>query len=211
MVDQDIVALTDEAGYDLELPSDENTLLARIPLLAGSNKKAAYLAYRSCGFTITQSCDLADIHISTVHKWRNTDKVFKRFEEEELSKLQETVGNDVIRFEFMRNMRLLLHHDMKVIGQGIAGIETLTDREFELFKALRRFYTPQDLLALEKILHPEKHHDGPIKITLSWGNRLSSSEPDLELEEGNYRELPAAETTSTGEDMPELQSDGSSG
>ena len=187
----DTLALTDELGSDIiDLSDNETTLMARIPLLAGSNKKVAYLAYRSCGFTITQSCDLADIHISTVHKWRKIDATFKRFEEEELRTLQESVGNDVIKFEFLRNMRLLLKSDMKIIAQGVNSVETLTEREFELFKNLRKFYTPHDLLALEKVLHPEKHNTGPVKITLTWGGRLSTSEPDIELSEGDYRELP---------------------
>ena len=181
---------------DGDLPSDETTLLARIPILAGSNRKAAYLAYRSTGFTVTQACDLAEIHISTVHKWRKSDLVFKRFEAEELQHLQESVGNDVIRFEFLRNMRMLLKKDTVLIAKGISDLEGMSEREYELFKVLRRFYTPADMLALEKVLHPEKHQDGPIKITLSWGGRLATREVDNDLEidvvEGDYKELTAA-------------------
>ena len=67
---------------DDSLPSDEATLLARIPFLAGSNKKAAYLAYRSTGFTPNQSCDLAEITRITLARWRKHDPIFLRFEQE---------------------------------------------------------------------------------------------------------------------------------
>ena len=170
---------------DSDLTNEENTLLARIPLLAGHNKKAAYLAYRSCGFTVGQACDLANTTKTSIQQWRKSDKVFKRFEEEELANLQSTVGNDVIRFEFMRNMRMLLKGDMTLIAKGITDLANMTPREYELFKALRRFYTPADMLALEKILHPEKHQDTSVTIKLSWGGRIEAPQlttPDVEGE-----------------------------
>lgn len=175
----DSLTNTSESG----LTSEETTFLARIPILAGSNKKAAYLAYRSCGFTIKQSADLVGCTLQNVHHWRKNDKVFRNIEQNELSTLQSTVGNDVIRFEFMRNMRMLLHHDMKLIAKAMIDVNlSLSPREYELFKNLRRFYTPADMLALEKILHPEAHKDNaPVTINLTWGSgavdRISQSAP----------------------------------
>ena len=162
------------------LTSEETTLLARIPLLTGSSKKMAYLAYRSCGFTITQSCDLAKIKRTIIHHWRKVDPTFRKFETTQLGYLQATIGNDVIKFEFLRNMRLLLNFDMQLISKAMINVnigngtsEGLSPREYELFKNLRRFYTPADMLALEKILNPEKHRDnGPVIIQLTWGSRV---------------------------------------
>ena len=195
------LALLDELDIEIddELPSDETTLLARIPLLAGSNKKAAYLAYRSTGFTPTQSCQLAEITLTTVHRWRKQDLEFAKFEREELQRLQDSVGNDVIRYEFLRNMRMLLKVDMRLITKGITNLEGMSPREFEIFKALRKFYTPQDLLALEKVLHPEKHKDGPLTIKLSWGSRISiDSLRDDDIIDGEVRDV----TNDGGEDSP---------
>lgn len=162
------------------LSSEETTLLARIPLLTGSSKKMAYLAYRSCGFTINQSCDLVKIKRHIVTHWRKVDPTFRKFETTQLKYLQDTIGNDVIKFEFLRNMRLLLNFDMQLISKAMVNVnigngtsEGLSPREYELFKNLRRFYTPSDMLALEKILNPEKHRDnGPIVIQLTWGSRV---------------------------------------
>ena len=129
-----------------KLPDDETTLLARIPLMVGSEKKAAYLSYRSCGFTVTQSADLAGTKLHNVNLWRRNDPVFRRIEQEDLQRLQDTVGNDVVKFEFLRNMRLLLAADMKVISKGVNNINLLEEREYDYFKTIRRLYTPNELL-----------------------------------------------------------------
>jgi len=178
------------------LTSEETTLLARIPLLAGSSKKAAYLAFRSCGFTINQSCQLAKCTRGNLTYWRKNDSTFKKFEETQLGHLQATVGNDVIKYEFVRNLRMLLNFDSQLIAKAMVNVnigdaktEGLSPREYELFKNLRKFYTPQDMLALEKILNPEKHKDssGPVKIILSWGGRMEVAASNTA--EGEYREI----------------------
>lgn len=180
-----IIELTEDA----ELLPEEQTLMARIPLLAGSNKKVAYLGYRACGFTQGQACQLAGITKTTVHKWRKSDEVFSRWETEELARLQGSVGNDILKFEFMRNMRMLLKVDMLLIAKSFSGLENMTPREYELFKSLRKFYTPNDLLAIEKVISPEKHVVGPVVFQLSWGNRLETGQ----VVEGQYKELPNGE------------------
>lgn len=159
---------------DVNLPPDEQTLLARIPLMAGSSKKAAYLAFRATGFTIGKACDLAGTTRQSIQNWRNSDPVFRMWEQEKLHELQSHVGYDVIKFDFLRNMKLLLHQDMTIIAKAMMGLDELSQREWEQYKNVRKMYTPNDWLALEKILAPEKHRDtGPIHITLNWGNRQS--------------------------------------
>lgn len=177
---------------DINLPDDEQTLLARIPLMAGSSKKAAYLAYRAVGFTIGKSCTLAGTTRTSIQQWRKSDPTFARWENEELERLQSTIGNDVVKFDFLRNMKLLLHHDMEIISKAMLGLDDLSQREYEVYKNVRRFYTPQDWLALEKILAPEKHQmESKITINLNWGNRLG------EIIEGDGKEI-------SGDSLPEL-------
>ena len=195
--DVDIVPLSaNEEG----LTSEETTLLARIPLLSGSSKKAAYLAFRSCGFTINQSVQLAKCTRGNLNYWRKTDPTFKKFEETQLERLQKTVGNEVVKFEFMRNFRMLLNFDAQLISKAMVNVnigdaktEGLSPREFELFKLLRKFYTPADMLALEKILNPEKHKEGsgPVNIVLSWGGRLENNTPQLtaSVVEGEFNDI----------------------
>lgn len=175
---------------DNDLLSDEQTLMARIPLLAGNNKKVAYLAYRSCGFTIGQSCELARCTPTSVHNWRKSDPVFRRWEQEELPNLQKNVGPDIIKFEFMRNMRMLLRSDMMLIAKGMSDLEHISPREYELFKNLRRFYQPAELLALDKIISPTKH-SGPVTFHLTWGTRVEVPQIEgtgEEITDGEYAE-----------------------
>lgn len=187
MVDDDKSLVESDDFDESALTPEEQTLFARIPQMTGSSKKAAYLAYRSCGFPIAQSCILAKTTKQTVAYWRKKDKAFAKFEGSQLQRLQATLGNDVIKFEFIRNMRLLLHGDMGIITKAINDVNEITPREYELYKALRRFYTPQDLLTIEKILDPEKHKDsGPVTINLTWGSRLEIDTPSVE---GEYRDL----------------------
>lgn len=169
---------------DDELLQDEQTLVARIPFLAGNNKKVSYLAYRSCGFTVGQSCELAGVTKTSVQRWRKEDDVFKRWEDEELPNLQANVGPDILKFEFMRNMRMLLKTDMLLIAKGMSNLEGMSAREYEIFKGLRRFYTANELLSLEKVMHPEKHSNGPTQVILTWSNRV-----EVPVLESTAREL----------------------
>jgi len=180
----------DEYDFDdVNLPDEEQSLLARIPLLAGSSKKAAYLAFRAVGFTVGKSCELAGCTRQTVQNWRKSDSVFARIEQEQLGELQSTVGNDVIKFDFLRNMKLLLSQDMGIIVKAMRGVDTLTPREYDVYKNVRKFYTPAEWLSLEKVLAPEKHKsDTTVKITLNWGNRLNLGDSGIVIE-GESREL----------------------
>lgn len=182
LITQDIIEL------DLEdnLPSDEQTLLARIPLMAGSPKKAAYLAYRSVGFTITKSCQLAGTTMASVHQWRKSDPVFREWEQERLQELQSRVGNDIIKFDILRNMKLFLNADFELICKAmVKGVDSLTPREFTLYKEARKFYTPEQLLTIEKVIAPEKHRDATkLVVNLNWGNM-----PDSLVVDGEAHEL----------------------
>lgn len=169
-----------------ELPSEEETLIARLPLLAGSSKKAAYLAFRSCGFSIARSCQLAGTTRTSIHQWRKSDPIFASWEQEKLGQLQSSIGNDVIKFDFLRNMKLLLQQDMGIIAKALSGLDELSYREYEVYKNIRKFYTPSDWLAIEKILAPEKHRENKIEVHLSWGGRLNT---DAIVLEGTSREV----------------------
>lgn len=204
MVNEDI--LEDEAGQDIAIPEwdltittgseddellpEEQTLMARIPYLAGNNKKVGYLAYRSCGFTVGQSCELAGCTRVSVQNWRKNDPVFKHFEDYELQTLQKTVGPDVIKFEMMRNMRMLLKSDMMLIAKGMTSVEDMSSREYELFKNLRKFYTPTELLQIDKLVSPGKHIES-VTFNLTWGTRVEVPQIEgssQEIEDGDFTE-----------------------
>lgn len=175
------------------LSPEEATLLARLPLMSGNdtvqNEKASYLGYRSTGFTISQSCELAGVTRPQVTHWRKTDPVFARWENEELPRLQKEIGNDIVKFELLRNIRMFLLKDSQLIMKSVKeGIEKLSPREYEYLKAIRPMYKPSELLAMEKIISPEKHQTGPMNIILNWGSRVNNDN-DMEIE-GTAVEVP---------------------
>jgi len=141
-----------------DIPEDdtgEQALLSRIPLQSRNARKAAYLSWRATGFSVTESCDLASITLATLFRWREKDEEFAKFEREKISELQKTVSRDLIHLEFMRNLRLALYRDFKVLWKAAYDIHTLTPPEFEYLKIIRKLYTPQDMVVLERALLPE--------------------------------------------------------
>lgn len=176
---------------DIDMPDDtgELALISRIPYFVGDDSKQKYLAYRSCGFTIDESCQLAGIRRKTLTDWRSRDKDFKEFEQTGLQALQSTASSDLLSLEFRRNMLMFLRKDARVIWQYLNEPEGLTSDEQDYVKLIRKHYAPNDLLALEKVLNPEKHETG-ITVRLVWGS--GGDGPGIEIDEpveGKFKEL----------------------
>ena len=186
-----MLARMDDEATAIEQVLDEDAadklmsgLMARIPIGAGSDKQQRYLAYRSTGFSASQATKLCGIKLSTLRIWRKQNPLFRRMEDEYLSQLQTQVGNEVVRFEYLRNMRLLLAKDSQLFMSFFTDPESLSEREWEYFKTARKHYTPSDLLALEKILHPESQAR-ELTVKLTWANGASDEEPI----EATYQEV----------------------
>ncbi len=182
--DEQEAMMLDETG--------EEALLSRIPLQSGSQKKALYLSYRATGFPVRQACDLAEMSLEDLHRWRKQDSQFKLFETEKLHELQATVGSDVVRLEFMRNFRMVMKKDFLTIRKALFDEENLTDAEWKYFLLIRRHYTPNDMLALEKAISPESHPEGvTLNIHLDWGTPSMEDEEIVEaVEITPYKVLP---------------------
>ena len=180
-----------------QIDPDELSLLSRIPFLAGSNKKAAYLALRSCGFPVKQALDFIDRTHATLTNWRKNDVIFKRIEDYHLEKLQKETSLEVTRLTFLRNLTLLMNKDLAVIAKGLGDLEQLSPRDYDYFRNIRRLYTPDQLLALEKAIAPERHK-GEVIIHLNWGNNNNASvieSPQIkEITNGEFRELAGSDS-----------------
>ena len=151
--------LKEPDGIDLQDETGQQALLSRIPHLKGGPKtaeaKADYLGYRSCGFPIRQALYLADINWSTLSRWRASDPEFADIETNRIQELQASVGNDLVRLEFLRNMRLGMRLDFKVLYTAAHHLESLTERQFSYLKRIRSLYSPQELVAVGRALSPD--------------------------------------------------------
>src|SRR3990172_1523115 len=114
-----------ESGVE---PDDlEEMLQARLPAMGNTNK-ATYLSFRGCGFSVRESCKLADVSQATVNKWRREDEEFAALEGPRLSLLQQSLSRDILRMEFMRNLRLALRRDFRLMYKAAFAFNALSDR-----------------------------------------------------------------------------------
>jgi hypothetical protein len=157
---------------DIEPDDYEEMLKARIPLSNNPNK-ADYLSNRACGFSVRESCMLANISFATVKKWRRDDEEFRTWESgERLAWLQNNLSHDLQQMEFMRNFRLALRLDKKILYKANYNLNGMTDHEFDILKVIRKHYTPQDILAVQRALVPEPdqmppgYHKESITVTV---------------------------------------------
>ena len=159
--EQHEVQIVESGQSDIEADDYEEMLKARIPL--GNNpRKASYLSYRAAGFSVRESCALVPVTFTTVKSWRRDDEEFRGWESgEKLSWLQSNVAHDLTQMEFMRNFRLCLRLDKKVLFKASLSLASLTDREMEVLKVIRKHYTPQDIIAVGRALQPEPDHLPP--------------------------------------------------
>lgn len=140
-----------------DIPEDERgeaALLSRIPLQTGDSRKAQYLSWRATGFSVREACGLVPIDEATLRRWRREDQEFADFESKWLKELQKDVSRDLIHLEFMRNMRLALYRDFKVLFKAAYDLDSLSPAEASYLKLIRRMYSPQDMAVLEKVVEP---------------------------------------------------------
>lgn len=133
----------------------DEALAARLPLLSGSANKVRYLSYRAMGFTIRESAGLTDVTESTVRQWRRNDPEFRDVELKYIRDLQRNLSGDLLRIEFMRNMRLAMNRDFQVLFKASSSLEVLTEREMDYLKLIRKHYTPIEMLNLDRAIAPE--------------------------------------------------------
>jgi len=148
------VQVVESAKAEVEADDYEEMLRARLPL-NNNPRKAGYLTNRASGFSVRESCALAEVTFATVLKWRREDAEFREWEEKRLPELQHDLVGDLVRMEFLRNFRLALRRDFKLLYKANYNLHGMSDREYDLLKIVRKHYAPQDLLAIQKALEPE--------------------------------------------------------
>jgi len=153
-----------ETDPEIADATGEQALLSRISHMSGSEKvaeaKADYLGYRACGFPVRQACYLSDNTEQTIRRWRKSDPEFARVETEELSTLQSSVSRDLIQLEFLRNMRMAMRTDAKILYKAVQCLDALTNREFKHLQRVRGMYSPSDLITMTRALNPGSEEPG---------------------------------------------------
>ena len=129
----------------------EAMALTLLPYYTEGGKKASYLSYIIAGFSVMEAVKLADIHLKTVSRWRESDPVFVELEAKSHTELRRGLADHLIDIEFTRNFRLVLAKDFKILYKDASG-EVLSENENEYLNLIRKFYTPQQFAMLRQMI-----------------------------------------------------------
>lgn len=122
--------------------------------------RSRYLGLRASGFTIREALGLIGKAKSTLSLWRH-DPVFLELEEN-IPELRKTLALEYASLEFLRNYRLVLEKDYRVIKGSLTRKSSITEdgrpytlpqdsQDFQYLLKLRAHYTPQQLQAIEQL------------------------------------------------------------
>jgi hypothetical protein len=117
--------------------------------------RAKYLGLRCSGFTVREALRLIGFSHSALSKWRK-DTEFESLERR-TSEFRKELSQEYAKIEFMRNYRLVLEKDYRVLQKSLeVGKDgesvPLSEDNMEYLKKLRTHYTPQQLQIMETLV-----------------------------------------------------------
>lgn len=119
--------------------------------------RARYLGLRSSGFTIREALKLVGKAHSTLSYWRQ-DSEFVSLETR-LPELRQQLSLEYANIEFLRNYRLVLEKDYRVVKKSLTD-EDLTRQEHDYLLKMRTHYTPQQLSIIEALIGATDQEQG---------------------------------------------------
>jgi len=139
---------------DLEvLPNQPEQIAKSILPYNSDDARARYLGLRSSGFAIREALRLIGKAQSTLSFWRK-DPEFVSLEDR-IPEFRHALAMEYANLEFLRNYRLILEKDYRVIKRSLDKGEQLTDQEQSYLLKLRSHYTPQQLQIIEALVTGE--------------------------------------------------------
>jgi len=145
-----------------ELPTDsqEESIPRSLVPWPRDDDKSRYLGLCSSGFKIREALGLLGKAKSTLSHWRK-DPVFVDLENR-MPELRKTLALEYAGLEFLRNYRLVLEKDFRVVSGSLVK-KTVLDKDgnriavpmdtqdFKYLLQMRAHYTPQQLQAIEQL------------------------------------------------------------
>ena len=165
--------MLDNFDADTDELTPEEALASAVVPGSFRGKKALYLSYRVTGFSIRESMQLANCSQRSVLRWRELDPEFERTDTKGLTELRRELGIEYLGLEFLRNYRLFLDKDYKVVMKALYTPEAMSDDEKQYLLKARVHYTPQQLQILDDLTKGTSSQDEYIGII----RRLRTSPP----------------------------------
>lgn len=145
-----------------ELPSTgrstEESIAQSIVPYNRDDARCRYLGLRASGFTIREALRLIGKAQSTLSAWRH-DKTFADLETR-LPELRRELALEYANLEFLRNYRLILEKDYRVIKSSLDKKVILSAQDHQYLLKLRSHYTPQQLQIIEVLYAADKAGEG---------------------------------------------------
>lgn len=138
--------------------SEEESIAQSIVPYDRDDARCRYLGLRSSGFTIREALRLIGKAQSTLSAWRH-DEVFADLETR-IPELRRELALEYANLEFLRNYRLILEKDYRVIKSSLDKNVVLTAQDHQYLLKLRSHYTPQQLQIIEVLYAADKAGEG---------------------------------------------------
>lgn len=143
-----------------ELGTPEESIPRAIVPWPRDDDRSRYLGLRASGFTVREALALIGKAKSSLSLWRH-NQTFVNLENS-VPELRKTLALEYASLEFLRNYRLVLEKDYRVIRGSLAkrtaldkdgSVKTLPmdSRDFQYLLKMRAHYTPQQLQAIEQL------------------------------------------------------------
>ena len=130
--------------------------------------RARYLGLRSSGFGIRETLSLIAKAKSTLSMWRLNPEFVKL--EAQIPEMRKTLALEYVGLEFLRNFRLILEKDYRVLkgslsrevkhdDKGKPYMQAQDSQDHQYLLKMRAHYTPQQLQAIEELFGKGKGAD----------------------------------------------------
>ncbi|MCK9597431.1 MAG: hypothetical protein M0R06_00245 [Sphaerochaeta sp.] len=173
--------------------------------------RSRYLGFRASGFSIRETLGLLGKAKSTVSMWRR-DPVFLELENS-IPELRKTLALEYAGLEFLRNFRLVLEKDYRVLKDSLSQhtrtimnkdgtmevVNTgMEPQDFQYLLKARGFYSPQQLREIEQLFGRAADSDKEV----NWTDvvlRMSRTTEELRVET-RQRSEPVISRLDAGDD-----------
>ena len=133
----------------MEVTAEEQIAKSIVPYNR-DDARARYLGLRASGFGIREALKLIGKAQSTLSAWRH-DSEFVDLENR-IPELRKTLALEYANLEFLRNYRLILEKDYRVIKASLVKDSILPTQDHQYLLKMRSHYTPQQLQIIEVLI-----------------------------------------------------------
>jgi hypothetical protein len=138
--------LEEEVDSTPEISPDDPLSIAEsiVPQFGEDDPKTRYLAFRASGFTVREAAHMVQVRPGTVLLWRQQFPEVEKYEKD-IQLIRQRFGANFAYAEFLRNFRLVMMQDSKVLLKQALAPTTLTQEDKSYLSRIRQYYTPQQM------------------------------------------------------------------